>query len=293
MSAPSVIGPDQTRMVIPVGITAGGVTVPLRVNNNGELIIATTGASGGPIGFPGEIETIILGTTISFQLYLFDQNGDLPTTAEITPGTHDLDRQPAAGGGFVAVETGVANSETDGVVLFSAAITTANGWAEGDIVRWEFTDVSVTIDGSTTEFPPFVLYSRVNVENDISARFSGFQDNENIASQDYTTEATLVTWNTAEERVNFEAMLLDDVNFTSGDELTMRFYERINGTERLILPEKIATVGGAARGHTIIDGGHMTSERIRVTLQSSPGRTVIVPISATAINHENNNNPFA
>lgn len=89
--------------------------------------------------------------TVRMGLILTNAVDDLPSTAEITPGTISVDRKAIGGTSWSAVVTDAAMSEQAGMVYFDEVFDTATGYAEGDSIRVTFKSVSVTADTNTHE----------------------------------------------------------------------------------------------------------------------------------------------
>jgi hypothetical protein len=81
-----------------------------------------------------------------------DLFGDLPTTAEITPGTVSIARKVSGTGTYIAVTTDSALSEQAGQIYLQRAFDPAvDGFAEGDTIRLHWKSISVTINSVTYE----------------------------------------------------------------------------------------------------------------------------------------------
>lgn len=89
--------------------------------------------------------------TVRLGLMLVNALDDLPSTAEITPGTIDIARKAIGGTSWSAVVTGAAMSEQAGMVYYDEVFDGATGYAEGDSIRITFKGVSITADANTHE----------------------------------------------------------------------------------------------------------------------------------------------
>lgn len=97
-------------------------------------------------------------------LILFNTVDDLPSTAEITPGTVSIERRALKGTSWTAVVTDAAMSEQAGMVYYDEVFDAATGYAEGDSLRITFKSVSITADVNTYEVCDsngIVFYSEV------------------------------------------------------------------------------------------------------------------------------------
>lgn len=95
--------------------------------------------------------TIDLANTASVRIGIILTNtlDDLPTTAEITPGTVTISRKAQGGTSWSAVVSAAAMSEQDGFVYYDEVFDSGTGYAVGDMIRIQFESVSVTADANT------------------------------------------------------------------------------------------------------------------------------------------------
>lgn len=101
---------------------------------------------------------------------------DLPTAAEITPGTISIDRKEVGGTSWSNVVNAAAMSELDGEVYYDEVFDTSTGYEEGDQLRFSFASVAVVADSNTYEiFGVFgsQFYSYIR-EHEIGAGFGAF-----------------------------------------------------------------------------------------------------------------------
>lgn len=89
--------------------------------------------------------------TVRLGLLLLNALDDLPSTAEITPGTISIERKAIGGTSWTAVVTNAAMSEQAGMVYYDEVFDSATGYAEGDSIRVTFKSVSITADSNTHE----------------------------------------------------------------------------------------------------------------------------------------------
>jgi cytochrome c556 len=76
---------------------------------------------------------------------------DLPSGAEITPGTISIDRKAQGATSWSAVVTDAACSEAAGVVYYDEVFDSGTGYADGDMLRITFKSISVVADANTHE----------------------------------------------------------------------------------------------------------------------------------------------
>ncbi len=89
--------------------------------------------------------------TVRVGLMLTNAVDDLPTAAEIDPGTISIDRKAQGGTSWSAVVTDAACSELDGLIYFDEVFDSGSGYAEGDSLRITFKSQSITADSNVHE----------------------------------------------------------------------------------------------------------------------------------------------
>lgn len=92
-------------------------------------------------------ESIDLASTATWRLGLMLTNAlnDLPSTAEITPGTIDIDRKAAAGSSWSSVVSGASCSESAGMIYYDEVFDALAGYAVGDSIRVTFKSQKITV----------------------------------------------------------------------------------------------------------------------------------------------------
>ena len=175
---PADIDAISTTLGTPANIDAGGATIAdnlkkLADDNAGATFDATndsltairargdaawTTGGGGSLTQSINVRPLIptsldLADTASVRLGLMLANAvdDLPSTAEITPGTISIDRKAIGGTSWSAVVTDVACSEAAGLVYYDEVFDGGTGYAEGDTIRVTFKSQSVVADANTFE----------------------------------------------------------------------------------------------------------------------------------------------
>ena len=95
---------------------------------------------------PGAID---LANTISYRISLMLTNalGDLPSSAEITPGTITISRKPIGSTSWTNIISGVACLEANGIIYYQEVFDSGSGYAAGDSIRIIFFSQKVTIGG--------------------------------------------------------------------------------------------------------------------------------------------------
>ncbi len=96
---------------------------------------------------------IDLANTADYRLGLSLVNAvdDLPSTAEITPGTISIWRKAVGGTSWTIVVNAAACSESAGQIYYDEVFDAATGYAEGDMLRIRFFSQSITADANTHE----------------------------------------------------------------------------------------------------------------------------------------------
>lgn len=110
--------------------------------------------------------SIDLANTATWRLALMLTNGvdDLPSTAEITPGTISIDRKAIGGTGWSAIVTDAACSESAGLIYYDATFNSGAGYAEGDSLRITFKSQKITVAANDYEISDStgrILYSEI------------------------------------------------------------------------------------------------------------------------------------
>ena len=89
--------------------------------------------------------------TVRVGIILTNTLDDLPSTAEITPGTVSIWRKAQGGTSWTSVVSAAAMSEQAGLVYYDEVFDSGTGYAAGDLIRIQFESVSVTADSNTYE----------------------------------------------------------------------------------------------------------------------------------------------
>lgn len=126
------------------------------IRNRGDAAWITGG--GGGITQMLNVQPIIPSSidlantaTVRLGLILLNALDDLPSTAEITPGTISIERKAYGGTSWSAVVTDAAMSEQAGMVYYDEVFDDGTGYALNDSLRITFKSVSITADANTYE----------------------------------------------------------------------------------------------------------------------------------------------
>lgn len=119
---------------------------------------AWTTGGGGSITDILNIQPLVpaaidLANTATWRLgfMLYNALDDLPTTAEITPGTISIDRKAQGGTTWASVVSDAACSESAGMIYYDEVFDTATGYAAGDSLRVTFKSQSITVSANDYE----------------------------------------------------------------------------------------------------------------------------------------------
>lgn len=162
------------------GATFNGADDSLEaIRNRGDAAWVTGG--GGSITQMLNVQPVIPSSidlantaTVRLGLILLNALDDLPSTAEITPGTISIERKAYGGTSWSAVVTDAAMSEQAGMVYYDEVFDTGTGYALNDSLRITFKSVSITADANTFEV---VGASGIMFQTSIRAQYpSNFKD---------------------------------------------------------------------------------------------------------------------
>jgi len=76
---------------------------------------------------------------------------DLPTTAEITPGTITIDRKAVGGTSWTNIVNAAACSELAGLIYYDEVFDDGTGYAQGDSIRITFKSQKITVSANDYE----------------------------------------------------------------------------------------------------------------------------------------------
>lgn len=157
-------------------------------------------------------ESIDLANTAAWRLALMLLNSldDLPTTAEITPGTIDIDRKAIGGTSWSSVVSGAACSEAAGLIYYDEVFDSGTGYAEGDSIRITWKGQKITVAANDYEISDAtgrVLYTEIRQTE---------RGTESAALASVCTEARLAELAAANLPADVDAILAD-TNELQGD----------------------------------------------------------------------------
>ena len=97
--------------------------------------------------------SIDLANTATWRVGLMLTNAldNLPSTAEITPGTIDIDRKTIGATAWTSIVSGAACSELAGLVYYDEVFDSGTGYAEGDSIRITFYGQLITVAANDYE----------------------------------------------------------------------------------------------------------------------------------------------
>ena len=132
----------------------------------------------------------IQGTlTTRIAIQLTNALDDLPSTAEITPGTIKIETRNPSATSWTTVRNDVAMSENAGKIYYDETFSSSNGYAEGDQLRFTFKSQKVTVSANDYEINDAtgtIKQSRVNLDNTAKNKFG-------LISTDRTVTLPLVS----------------------------------------------------------------------------------------------------
>jgi hypothetical protein len=89
--------------------------------------------------------------TIRLALYIINSLDDLPSTAEITPGTVTIERSADGGTSWSAIVNAAACSEQAGQIYYDEVFDAGSGYASGDMIRITFKNQKITVSANDYE----------------------------------------------------------------------------------------------------------------------------------------------
>lgn len=136
------------------GTTFSSATDSLEAIRNRGDAAWTTGGGGSitdilnvaPL-IPNDID-LANTATVRLGLMLTNALDDLPTAAEITPGTISIDRKAIGGTSWTSIIADAACSEIDGLIYYDEVFDSGTGYGEGDSVRITFKSQKITVSAN-------------------------------------------------------------------------------------------------------------------------------------------------
>lgn len=87
-------------------------------------------------------------STVRIGIHLINCVDNLPSTAEITPGTISIDRKAIGGTSWTSVVADAAMSESAGQIYYDEVFDSGTGYAAGDSIRVTFKSQKITVDAN-------------------------------------------------------------------------------------------------------------------------------------------------
>jgi hypothetical protein len=89
--------------------------------------------------------------TIRLALYIINSLDDLPSTAEITPGTITIARSADGGTSWSTIVNAAACTEQAGQIYYDEVFDSGSGYASGDMIRITFKNQKITVSANDYE----------------------------------------------------------------------------------------------------------------------------------------------
>ena len=89
--------------------------------------------------------------TIRLALYIINSLDDLPSTAEITPGTITIERSADGGTSWSTIVNAAACTEQAGQIYYDEVFDSGSGYASGDMIRITFKGQKITVSANDYE----------------------------------------------------------------------------------------------------------------------------------------------
>lgn len=211
-------------------------------------------------------DSIDLATTATVRvgIGLTNMLDDLPTTAEITPGTINIDHKAVGGTSWTNLVSAAACSEAAGLIYYDEVFDLATGYAEGDSIRFTFKNQKITVDANDYEITGsdgwmFQTYIRSS---------SGGGGDATAANQ--TTIITHLTDIKGTDFVKDTDSLVDLEHANSGGGSVLYNYDITDTDAGLPIGDVSVTVSTDKRGVNVIASGRTNSSG-RKTFYLDPG----------------------
>lgn len=135
--------------------------------------------------------------TVRIGLGLTNMLDDLPSTAEISPGTIAIDRKAAGGASWTNIVNDAACSEAAGLVYYDEVFDSGTGYAEGDSIRITFKSQKITVaanDFEITGADGWIFHTYIRQDAALVKRILGLtHENFRIKNQVYNTNNKLTS----------------------------------------------------------------------------------------------------
>ncbi|MFC1910460.1 hypothetical protein ACFLXC_04130 [Chloroflexota bacterium] len=139
-----------------------------------SILAAIGGIAGGANWQPYGPRNVEVANDVTAGVTVYDPGGGIVPAADITPGTHDIER--IRGAVLTPIVNGAASTAADGLVFANYNFPLAD-WDVGDLFVVTFEGISIDIGGTVTDLPPVQLYGRVVREPDIQSMVTDIDNN--------------------------------------------------------------------------------------------------------------------
>ena len=177
--------------------------------------------------------------TVRIALGLTNMVDDLPSTAEITPGTITIDRKAIGATSWTTVVNAAACSELAGLVYYDEVFDAATGYAAGDSIRITFKSQKITVDTNDFEIT--------------GADGWMFQTHIREAMRGTDLAALAATW--TDEKAAFLdhsiATTQADLDTITGSDGVVLATQQLNYAPNTVIPDAMGTAAGL---HATTDG---------------------------------------
>ncbi len=143
--------------------------------------------AGGAFYHTFGLGNVQVTNAVTFGVTVFDPSGGIIPQANITAGTHTIDRIRL--GVLTNIVAATPSSKTDGAVYVNYAFP-AISWAIGDVFLVTFSGIQIVISGVTTSLPPIQVWGRVVMEPDIQSQVTTINTNQGDPSGDTLISTT-------------------------------------------------------------------------------------------------------
>lgn len=149
--------------------------------------------------------SVDLANTSTWRLgiMLINSLDNLPSTAEITPGTIDIDRKAIGGTSWLSIVSGSACSELAGLVYYDEVFDTTTTYVEGDSIRITFKNQKITVAANDYEI------SDANGRTFYTEIRETMRGTDSAALASVATEARLAELDGANLPADVDAILVD------------------------------------------------------------------------------------
>lgn len=261
------------------------------IRNRGDAAWTTGG--GGSITdilnvVPLIPEQIDLANTATWRIGLMLTNAvdDLPTTAEITPGTISIDRKAIGGTSWSSVVSDSACSESAGLIYFDEVFDSGTGYAEGDSIRVTLKSQKITVaanDYEVTDATGRIFYTSIRqTMRGTDSAFLAANAPTNFADLAITASTGKVTIGTNDDKTGYSISgtktTLDALNdITAATVLAAGDIDgfTLENAMKLSVAALAGKLSGAATTTVTIRAADDSKDRITATVDADGNRTAV------------------